>query len=236
MKICIVGNSHIATLNRAWDDGLSMLNPQHTITFFGAVRDKIMGLRPEGGCLVANDADLAASIKFTSGGFCQIDIAAFDAVLVFGLCRKIHELVEVMGASFSSGLKEQAITDYWKGRNLARLVSRIPKLGNCRIYAGHSPLEASAGDGPSGLGCYPDFIELSNRFVFSKLGATLLPQPVATIVGGNATARRFSKGSLKLAVDKGWQRTHSDEEICHMNADFGRLWLQDFLLGLEPPK
>ncbi len=232
LKICIIGNSHIATLKRAWDAGSSHENQQHKITFFGAVRDKIMGLKADAGALVADDFELAKSMEFTSGGISRIDIANYDAVLVFGLCRKVHQPVEAMDPRFSSGLKRQAISGYWEGRNLVRMIRRIPAARTLKVYAGHSPLEARANAIAREAGQYREFIALSNRLVFSKFGATLLPQPAATIVGEVATAQKFSSGSLKLAVQSGTPKAHMDAEICHMNVEFGKLWLRGFLGAL----
>jgi len=67
MKLCIIGNSHLAAIKLGWDQvgaEFPWLQPQ----FFGARADALLDLHAEGGRLVPATPDLAAKIAYVSGG------------------------------------------------------------------------------------------------------------------------------------------------------------------------
>jgi len=226
MRICVLGNSHIATLKQAWD-----IRPHkaHSLTFFGAVRDTLLGLRVRKGLLIPDNDALADSLAFTSGGLRRIDPAQYDAFLVFGLCRKVHRQVENFAPGLSSAVLEQTLGDYWQARNLYRMAKRLARISKKPVYLGHSPLEIRSPEMAVDQGDYPAFISASNRLVFAPVNAELLPQPPATVLGGLATPARFGIGSTRLADGRPRPNAqHPEGERCHMNADFGALWLGAF--------
>jgi len=229
MKICIIGNSHIATLKRAWDDELAERYPNFRLTFFGAVQIKLLGLQIENGVLTPNNQSLADNLKFTSGGQSTINPADFDEILIVGLCRDVNTLVENFETGYSSAVIEQAIIDYWDKSNLAKLLTRVAKIHSGRIFAGHNPLRSIGVDAPIGTGQYPRFVDLSNQLGLAKFKTELIPQPGETLIDGKSTAQKFCSQSVRLSV--GVPRdshVHSDVELAHMNAAFGAIWLEHF--------
>jgi len=234
MRICVLGNSHIATLKQAWDN---TPHKAHSLTFFGAVRDMLLGLRVRKGLLIPDNDALADSLAFTSGGLRRVDPAQYDAFLVFGLCRKVHRQVENFAPGLSSAVLEQTLGDYWQARNLWRMAARLSRVTGQTIHLGHSPLETRETDMAIAQGHYPAFIAASNRLVFAPINAELLPQPPETVLGGLATPARFGIGSTRLADGRPRPNAqHAEGERCHMNADFGALWLSAFFDHLAQKK
>jgi len=233
MKLCILGNSHIASLKAAWDNGLSAAHPNTEITFFGARRHLMLKLVEENGRLVAREDLVAQSLATTSGGATSIDPSVYDSLLVYGLSRNTNLQVGVLADGYSRAVREQAITDYWDDANLLRLLKKLRRLTDTKIYAGHSPLEAATSDPTRPKGRYADYVALSNDLVFRDLNAELIAQPEATVVNGMGTDAGFSAGSTRLAVGKvNDDFEHREEENRHMNAEFGGIWLQAFLARL----
>lgn len=230
MRLAIIGNSHIASLQMAWKAGLKDQFPTVEITFFGAVRNTLMTLRSKDGCLASHDQEVTESLKTTSGGFGQIDPGNFDCILVFGLCRGATQVLDTLNGPFSEAVKTQALVDFWRNCNNFRLISKIRRLTDIPIFAGHDPLISTADARPAGKFPYESFIAKSNALAFADIDAELFPQSAQTIVNENATDARFSRRGLKLAVKgRAEGERHAEDEHNHMNEDFGRLWLEHFL-------
>ncbi len=230
MKLAIIGNSHIAPLQMAWKDQLADRFPGVEITFFGAVRSTIMSLRIKEGRLASADNEVTESLRTTSGGHAEIDPQLFDCILVFGLCHNAVTVLGDMSGPYSEAVKTQTLVDFWRQTNSFRLLSKIRKLTDIPIYAGHDPLMSASAARPCGTFPYETFIARSNTLAFADIDVELMAQPVQTIVNGNATDARLSRQALKLGVrGRAPDERHDEDEHHHMNEEFGRLWLARFL-------
>lgn len=230
MKVCIIGNSHIAALQLGWQSGLAKRWRNSSLTFYGARGGDITELRVEDGQLAAKTNAVAASLRTTSGGHSTIDPLAYDAVLVYGLCRNLNRQIQNLGTPYSAAALELAQLEYWIGSNLLKVITAIREIDSRPLYAGAAPLEAAVDRGRSDTRLYAEFIRTSNDRVFALADAILLPQPMQTIVNGDATDLRFTTGSTRLAVGDSFDdKRHPGEENRHMNAEYGALWLEQFL-------
>ncbi|MBZ0128709.1 MAG: hypothetical protein K8F59_06310 [Rhodobacteraceae bacterium] len=235
MRLCIIGNSHIAALKGGWEAGVKAEFPGIRPTFFGARGGGLTRLMVRGGILTSDDAKIRSDLAFTSGGQMGIDPGLFDAFLVYGLCRNVNLLVRNYGAGYSRQVLEAALLDYWAATSLIGVIRKLREITTLPIHAGASPLEAALGEAGAATTNHVRFLDASNRQVFALLDAELIGQPVETIVNGDATALAFASGSTRLAVGAGNDLVpHEAGETRHMNADFGARWLRSFLTGLSP--
>lgn len=230
MRLAIVGNSHIGCLKRAWD-AMQQDRPALDPVFFGA-RGKALGeLRPEGDALVPTTGELAASLRFTSGGRDRIRPDEFDAVLIFG--TEAYPLILNPRYFYSDQVLARAARDITEPYLYFGVLKQLRAVSARPIFIGHAPLTAAARNGTDqSIEPYLNGLAFMNRAVFAPLGARMVAQPAATIVNGNRTSIEFAKGSRRLAIGDGLDDTpHPEEDVGHMNERFGEIWLRAFLAG-----
>lgn len=232
MRICILGNSHLASLKQGWDQ----MQPVQgvSVQFFGSRQRGLQALDRVGTELRPRHAALARDLTFTSGGLDRIDLQNHDVFLLYGLMLALPGLQQ----GWSTAVKRQACKDTL-GRSLAaELLQKIRAASDRPIYLGHNPRPARRGQQalPAGSLDYPQVFEHMRREVHA-LGATLLPQPEQTLEDNRwFTRSSYSTGSVRLDVgDRISAEQHPESDLEHMNADFGRRYLTQFLSGLRPP-
>lgn len=82
MRLCFLGNSHIAALREAWADDRDRW-PGLEADFVGAHKDLLLRTRAEGSRLVPDDPATATAFR-TLGGVKEVDLASYDAVVITG--------------------------------------------------------------------------------------------------------------------------------------------------------
>jgi len=232
MKICIVGNSHVGSLQRAWTAWPEGERPAVTLTTFAA-RHRLLDLASvTDGRLVPDTEALRESFRYTSGGADEIDLGAYDAILVYGLFVPAYRS---NGARCSRACQAAAFEDHFAPRLGIGVARKIRQGTRVPVLIGHDPLmcdpQAEAADpAPARPGdAYAVGIRLANGLYFRRQGLEILEQPVATRVGpgGHQTRAALSKGSRRLAIgDKLDDREHDASDQRHMNEDFGRAYLE----------
>lgn len=83
-KICVLGNSHLASMKTGWEL-IRETTPDLDLTFFGAPKAMMDDLLLEGDHLVAGTDKLRRKLKTFSEGSETIDVNAFDAFVIVGL-------------------------------------------------------------------------------------------------------------------------------------------------------
>lgn len=235
MRLCIIGNSHIAALKTAWDASIGVEYPGLRPTFFGARGGGLTRLDVQGDVLSTDDPKIRSDLAFTSGGQCRIDPADHDAFLVYGLCRYVNAQVRNYRAGYSRQALETTILDYWAATSLISIIQKLRQITDLPIHAGASPLEAAPHRSGGDTSGYDRFLCDSNQQVFRYLDAVLIGQPAETIVNGDASAPGYAIGSNRLAVGaENDSVPHQSGEMRHMNAEFGAIWLRQFLNRLLP--
>lgn len=229
MEICIMGNSHTGALKQAWDmitDDFPTIN----ITFFAQGQDKLKYLIVQNDKLIPNREGFAKALEFISGGKREIDPIEYDVFLLYGLNARANFFIS--NNTFSTAVINTAMKDLTNGSLSLKLLQRLRKITDKKVFIGHNPLTATdnivSTDYPES---YIQGIEKVNEFIYQALNAELVSQPLATIVNGNRTKGEFSKGSKKIivrseAIDN---PEHAKMDNYHMNAQFGELWLRQFL-------
>ncbi|WP_137154049.1 hypothetical protein [Rhizobium sp. FKL33] len=227
MKIAIIGNSHIAALKLAWTE-IAPDFPQHQIVFFGHRGNKIANLIEKEERLVGKDPGLRKAMKFTSGGVGAINPKDYDLFLVHGVGLDALFLPE--GRFFTSKFIAGAAHEIGTRAPAMKIINLIRSLSKKPVYVGHMPLPvASEVRGDQSTAAFVNGMAFLEEKMFAPLDAKLVLQPLETIVNGESTERRFKQNSTSLAIGDSWDNhNHRDTDRRHMNAEFGKLWLNQF--------
>lgn len=228
MKICVMGNSHVGSLKRGWDE-IKGDYPEHEITFFAQRSDGLEGLIAHDGKLIANNEKLAKALEFTSGGRKEIDPNDHDIFLIYGAGVNINWVAD--NHFYSNAVIESSLNDLVTNTLSFSLLKRLRALTDKPVFIGHLPLVPAMEVVSDAIPMdYIARVERINKITYHPLNAELVRQPSSTIVNGNNTHPDFSKGSKALAVgDSGDNVFHPESDNDHMNDKFGEIWLREFL-------
>lgn len=233
IRVCVIGNSHVATIKEGWDK-IASARPDISLTFFASRRRRILELVADNGKLQPGNSDLMSEISITSGGKTSVDPDEYDVFLIYGLNN-------FWGNGDLKVRYSQAVWRAWLGdkeRNSPAffVAGLLREITDKPLYMGHNPMKAFAPDDrPVSVLTYDEHIAFLNDEVYQTLPATMIGQPTETICYGVATERKYAIGSKRLKV--GFvddMKNHDEGDIGHMNADFGQLWLEAFLKALKP--
>jgi hypothetical protein len=234
MKICVIGNSHVGALKRAWDK-LSPANPTREMVFFAHRVDGMAALKVEGNQLVPTSESLEAAMKFTSGGLDHILPKDYDVFLIYGL--RANPNFDSGDRFISRQVRQQAVDDLTQNKLSLKILKMVRQLTDARIFLGHNPLSSASALVPNtSTEAYESGIAVLNELFYGPMGAEMLVQPLRTIVNGRNTDAAFSQDSQRLAIsDSKGEDRHPKGEDRHMNQAFGEIWLGEFFARLESP-
>jgi hypothetical protein len=232
MKICILGDSHSGALHRAWQN-IKTEYSQHELTFFASRGSTLVNLKIENKCLVSKRSGLTQAIKLSSGGLDSIEVSKYDLFLLYGL--KANPCFLAGHVYLSRQLKEALIKDLLHHTPSYILYMKIRTLTGAKIYVGHTPLlAAEKRNDVDNHDEYKNGSDFLNNEYYDKSNGKIVPQPLATIVNGQNTDLSFTIGSKRLDVGiKNESVEHPLGDIEHMNDEYGKLWLTDFLKLLD---
>jgi len=233
MKICIIGNSHVAALKLAWENHFDKrCKKDNDITFFASRGKSLRSLKLENNKLIPDSEHLKKNLRATSGGKSFIDLASYDVFLLYGLATQPYYK---HGLFYSKALMEDWLAEYRAASLPIKILEMMP-AGLCKkIYIGHNPMPSDVlGPEANLVDCKSDAYELGlsfiNKTVFNLYAAELLPQPPSTIAAsGRNTILEYNVGSRRLDVgDTRSNRLHPTRDRLHMNDKFGKIWLEEF--------
>lgn len=231
MRVCILGNSHTASLKLGWD-AIRDQWPAVDITFFASRAQGLAGLEFRDGVrLVPNNPDLARDIAYTSGGHDNVDLRSYEVFLVYGTWL----MLPPQDPRLSCAVRRAALEDVIEASLNFRICSMLLRCPGTLVYSGHDPQPASEGEAPCACS-YAEILAEAAK-VASEWGVRLVGQPASTLGNGWNTAYALSRGSRRLDLgDSISNELHVDWDVIHMNGTFGRAYLEDFLsgLGLSP--
>src|SRR5690606_1383567 len=135
MKICMVGNSHLAAIKLALDQG-ALEGQGIKLEFFGASGRSFKKLRFEDG-VICGPPDIEDQLLLVSGGkYTQLDPTTFDAIVVYGGSLYLGEFVESVygavvrrGTYLSSEFLDQGIADWLDSQLAVQIASLVRKTG-----------------------------------------------------------------------------------------------------------
>lgn len=225
MRICVLGNSHVASLKLGLEK-MPAVRKNVSMDFFASRASALGALRLENNRLVPTNDNLARSIAHTSGGKSEVALADYDAFLVYGLGFRLP----VIQAQLSSAVSRQVCRDTLVQALNFRMCSMVRQATDKPVYVGHDPQEAPGPKTPEVSRCLPyEAVHDLMRGELSREGVHLVAQPRQTFADRWFTKPEFSAGSTRLDIgDAKSNELHSEVDNKHMNGDFGRIWLETF--------
>ncbi len=226
MKICIIGNSHVASLKNAWVQ-MKSSHPNIEMTFFAAKGKDLSGLKCEDGVIVPDNPQLKSSLKFTSDGKEKIIPKEYDIFLVYGLNAKPYSIDDT---NFSTDLLRQAVNDFVDGTLSFEVINLIRKVSDKKIFVGGVPIRSvsKTNNNRYKIEDYKLGTSIINNELYKNLNSKFIFQPDETLNENCQTLLKYSVGSVILSVRDGSSVLHSDDDNGHMNALFGKVWLESF--------
>lgn len=231
MRLCVIGNSHLAAIRLGWDT-VAPEFPWLQMTFFGARADGLRDLQVKGGRLVPGTADLADKLAYTSGGLTEIDPAQYDAALLVGM-NYIPTMPAHAGLSQAvRALVARAAYDAsLAGLVFARLRAAAPQLP---VHVMPNPLRRRVPGAEAAQAVVPYAVRLADfRRGLGEGPVHVVGQPPETLVDDLYTADAYGIGAVALDQGRG-ARAKNDDDVSHMNHDYGVLMLRHWLPGLAP--
>ena len=232
MKLCIVGDSHLAAFKNGWNQ-ISSEFQNVNITFFGSQGASLSCLEAENGALVPRNSLIADRLAFTSGGLKEVRAADYEHCLLVGLGLLVPRLDERHSGAFV----DRALSDAINLSLSMRTAKRWRSISEAPISVVHTPLPApSKNEEPSLYDrpiSYDRIVEVWRRELAAIASATLLAQPPGTRGKGLSTKRDFSAGSLRLDTGQVDPKdiVHHESDNVHMNAKYGAAFLRAFFIN-----
>lgn len=228
MKVCILSNSHGASLKSGLDQSRDALHGVDFTLF--AIPNKgfsKLTLNRETKSLETDVTRLKDLIKMTSGGYESVPLSEFDVIWIYGQFFTVPRLDRRM----SSAVKNAAIDAIMSGSLAHKLARRIRTVVDTPILISPEPLRSDAGnltcskyDMPLEPMAYGEIASLIAKRKKPK-NISYLWQPSETIHETLATKPQFSVGSEKMSILR--SGSHSKSDTRHMNGDFGAIVLSD---------
>lgn len=250
MKICVLGNSHLAAFKLGWEQ-IAHGYPGVTADFFGMGRDTFKHTKLENGEIVASKPELVEKMKLFSGGKSAIPVAEYDAFVVVGLVAGMIRLLRYLPGHGIAGEMEdrpqivsyEMVQDTWDEyvatTPMPHLIDMLREVSDAPIVHFMRPMRSSAilDDDSARARFFQTMIESGDMPYAHDLLARVMephlkgrmvnvPQPVETTVGMALTDKAFSIGSTTLR-DEDLQ--HDDDDVSHMNADYGAICMAQAL-------
>lgn len=228
MRICVIGNSHVGAVKMAWDE-IETDHPETSLTFFAGRSNSTKGLKPKGGMLVPNTDVLTDQIAYTSGGHREIDPEKYDVFLLYGMLS--HPNIPKRYKRVSQAFLQDFLVEKASSSLMVAQARKMRKITNKPVFASMAPVHRLGNDKPPKLmPLHRDVVALLQENTFKKFNCTLVAQPDETLADRRTTLSEFSIGStrLKTVAETGDQR-HAEEDQAHMNAAYGKIWLESFL-------
>lgn len=244
MRLCVIGNSHIAALKLGWDQLKTKGQaPDLKPSFFGAPSDGVRHLRAENGRLTPKRKDIAEHFQ-RMGGADHIVLDHYDAFFLIGLNVSIKRILRFYKSHAWVGLKGTEgkglvhpgfARDFLTERYADTLMGvTAGHLQGRKVLALAEPFWAewiragakgvpeygwdaaiTAGDGEAIGQMFRDTVAAS-----LPPHAQFLPQPAATVAHGITSALACNKDASRLISGEG-----GGTDAAHMNGDFGaRVW------------
>jgi len=227
MKICVISNSHAASLKDGW---MTIRNdfPQLEVTFFAAPNRAMSELKADisARTLYAENTQLKHTLKFTSGGLDTIEIDKYDAFLVYGLFLSVPRL----DRRLSSSVKSATVLDSVNESINHRIAVDLCNMTDATVFYSPSPLLSdsileSESERVDPIEHY-DLVCDSIHNHYDYPNAKLIKQSAETMGDELTTKKIYSKGSERLLQPL----KHINEDVMHMNSNYGKKFMQMFLL------
>lgn len=233
MKICLIGNSHIACLGEAWSENHYGLD----ITFFGSHLKTIVNTKNIDNIIYATTSSLKSNFIMTSRGKDSIDLNNYDVIVIHGLIQQlINYAIHIESIKNNIYYSSEIIKKSNPFFSCAchHIVTEIRKTSGIKILCSFAPNPIQTE--PSKVineFVYKSIVDLFNK-LSEEFNFEILHQPPETLKNYIYTLDRYNKGSKKFdpCTIVGTQE-YSHDDTLHMNAEFGHLYLQQLKRRLD---
>lgn len=252
MRICVIGNSHIAALKKAWDSGVQSETPSIELVFFGSHQDSLKSVYLSDGRLSTRDESVRRALAMTTGlQDPELTLSSFDCFLLHALVNpnwplpytlRLDQHAASNGSSPSLGLVQAVVAEKLHESVLAHMVDTIRSGSDLPIVVSPQPyLSVDVLEHPLQGRRYHHMARLDGREgpdfrdeyqsaldgLARKHSLAILPQPTETVSKRYFTAHEFCAGSVRLS--KQMDVEHPSDDFAHMNVRYGALVLRDAL-------
>jgi hypothetical protein len=249
MKICVIGNSHVAAVKTGWDR-IQHEFPRVEMTYFAARARYMRDLRVRGGILEAATEQLRKLIASTSGGESTIDPSHYDGFLVvgsqLGLVYMLHmfasyRLFGFMGSTPGATMLSEACFHETARAQIDRslaicLVRRLRSITGKPICVCPEPLLDERApqfepfwqrDAELGYSLLSGLFDEKINQLQQELNFKFIPQPGKTVANEIFTAQEYKSGSIRL--QPGFDAKHDETDLMHMNSKYGALVIRSVM-------
>ena len=228
MKLCVLGNSHIACLKFAWQR-LQTDYPGVHLTFFGAHHLNFYSTQYVDGCILPTSENVLSSFELTSGGQSTIRLGDYDLFWIHGLSLDLlgfynhYFLQRCFYSNQVLSMNFRNILDYYPGLHVLEML--VPNTTRS-IFFSHKPFRTGPVYERETDAAEYELLVQRFREDLRQIGASFIEQPVESMSMRGCTKEEFAKNSMRLAMTAGEQAFHEEGEINHMNDQFGILLLK----------
>lgn len=220
MKICVIGNSHIASLKLGWDS-IAGEFPGLELTFFGARGYRMEQLQRQGAKLVPQTKALQGFLSHTSGGLAEINLPKYHACLVYGLFLRLPK----MAPHLSEAVKSCVAADALQASVSYETLGKIRAASPIPVFVGHDPLTCFKGETRPTIPYRAALAYLRNAVDLANV--QILEQPKHTLEQDRFTRSSYLTGAIKLEQQEASpMEDQPSDNMGHMNGDFGAAFLR----------
>jgi len=248
MNVCVLGNSHLASLILGWRQ-IQQEFADTKLTFYGAPGRLMEFFDVKDGNLVAGHADLRQHLQWISGSGDAIVTGDFDGYVIYALAFGIRNVLGVFAGHRGESLRAderqpvsdhcfmRAIEDVLLGSTAVSLIRRLQQITDAPILLVPQPMSSDQDRVPWTLRTLEagedriaaDTFSTVTTQIADRLGIQVMFQPADTLTSPMLTNSSYSRGSVRLGG--GLTTTHPDDDVTHMNAEYGAIILKRVLQG-----
>lgn len=241
MKVCIVGNSHIACVKKAWDSSEASLSEKFTLTFFGSHADTLLNTTSDEYGIYPSTEQVCNSFKLTSGGHDHISFDKYDALVLHGFSPSFRNYL-----SLSNYLEKHSVTSRFRdecffnisltmGKMIeSALKSKLPVYITPRPCVSYNKQEEIVEKDKISEEVYGKVMSFVKDGFKSK-SLIYIPQPVETLMYYNFTNKKYNEAGIGLGAVPKNDNSHvlSSSNLTHMNELYGKVYLESLFSRLS---
>ena len=234
MRICFIGNSHLAALKLGWME-IQHEFPEISIAFFGARGIGWNSFQVTGNRLTVTGETALSDMRLTSGKD-YMDMSDYDLFCVHGLGLGTIRSVRMNASHSVSPLLprqqrvsadafEEALVNWMSHTTSLAIVNALRTNTESRVIASAQPRLAAGAPQQTERthkialrsGAAPRLVDLTVKAANKAYPCRVIFQPEETVEQHILTRQEFSVGSMSLVHDI----EHQSHDLQHMNARFG---------------
>lgn len=233
VRICVIGNSHVAALKLGWDQLGAVAGVN--VTFFGSQKDTLDELRADGRRLIPQSDSVRRKFAMTSGGCTEISVDEYDVFVIHGLSLSFHSVVNQFvrngNARDVSFVDVKSVLDKSIAVKVGRMLKNLdrPVLLSSQPFASELSIEGGKRNQWVGLvdeNGVPtsDALKILRLYKEYLRRHEVIEQPIETVAREFLTRVDYAIDSVRLS--KNMTVKHPDADLNHMNAKYGALVME----------